>query len=105
MQDPRLIRLCLTHAESDRFSIIETYYPDEIENAISSAIVALHRRKHMLTIGMLDTRTYGHDIRRYPKGLQAINLLTPTSRSTDELRNGPRPIGLHLPFLGGVRSL
>lgn len=99
--DKKLVRLCLTHQESDRFRILETYYPDEIETAIASATKSIHLRKHMLTMHMLRPC----DLLSCP----LIKLLCPiilTSRSTGKfqqsfLNSSP---GSVLSILGGIKE-
>ena len=96
--DEKLMRLCVTHQKSDRFKILETYYPDEIDSALALATLAVHSRKHMLTMHMLQ-----------PSGLSCklLRLLCPMilkSRSTDEFRESCIGPSVIVSTLGGVRK-
>lgn len=102
VQDPRLVRLCLSHQESNHFSILETYYPDEIEAAVSVAIAAVQRRKHMLTFDILEVRD--------PQILlEKLSKFLPVSRSTTEFaaecfKKAPKGFIVRS-LLGGCRPL
>lgn len=96
--DEGLMRLCITHQESDHFKILETYHSDELESALASAISAVHLRKHMLTMHMLHLQP----------GVPTCKLfailcpMIPTSRSTEALMRSNT--GSIVSVLGGIRE-
>ena len=96
--DEELTRLCITHQESDRFKILETYHPDEIESALASAISAVHMRKHMLTMHMLHIQTVSSDCELFA----ILYPMIPTSRSTEALMRSTT--GSIVSVLGGIRE-
>jgi hypothetical protein len=94
----QLIRLCLTHQESDRFRILETYYQDEVESAVKSLVAAIHLRKHMLTLHMLDIDQSAQNCELF----KILCPMIPDSRSTSEMLCSTH--GTVLTYLGGVRN-
>lgn len=95
----QLTRLCLTHQESDRFRILETYYPDEVESAVKSLVAAIHLRKHMLTLHMLNIK---HVQCQHCELFKILCPMIPDSRSTSEMLRSTS--GTVLTYLGGVRN-
>lgn len=96
--DEGLTRLCITHQESDRFKILETYHSDELESALASAISAVHIRKHMLTMHMLHIHAEASDCELFA----ILCPMIPTSRSTEEMmRSSTDSI---VSVLGGIRE-
>lgn len=96
--DEGLTRLCITHQESDRFKILETYHPDEIESGLASAISAVHMRKHMLTMHMLHIQAVNSDCELFA----ILCPMIPTSRSTEALMRSTT--GSIVSVLGGIRE-
>ena len=96
--DEGLTRLCITHQESDRFKILETYHADEIESALVSAISAVHLRKHMLTMQMLHIQAVSSDCELFA----ILCPMIPTSRSTEALMRSTT--GSIVSVLGGIRE-
>ena len=83
--------------QDPRFSILETYYPDELEAAVPAAIAAVQRRKHMLTLDVLNHQKY--------KVLRDLIKFVPMSRSTPEFQKGIPKKGIILNCASGYRSL
>ena len=99
---PHLIRLCLSHQESDRFIILETYYPDEIENAVIKGIQLIHLRKHMLTLEILEE----YQNPKICKTQQMLCRAITQSRSTDEIvEKCKNETMLHANYTFGIRPV
>lgn len=74
--DRRLVRLCLGHVESDKYKILETYYPDEVNQATRSFIAQFAKVKSRYSVATIESNRI--DI--------SIDAMVEESRSTKQYR-------------------
>jgi hypothetical protein len=94
-QDENLSCLCLSHDESEHYLIVETYYDDEMSDALTVAVKALRNNKSKIDISIL-TRLSDRRRRALISGCM-------TSRSTQEFK-AKLPIGSSVISLLGGRK-